>query len=52
MKINVDVLKAILSGEFNKPLWEMPKTLYDLPKRTTLGNMYYISIVMLIDGKY
>lgn len=52
MKINADVLKAILSGEFNKPLWETPKTMYDSPKRTTLGNMYYISIVMLIDGKY
>lgn len=52
MKTYIDVMKVILSGEFNKPLWEIPKTMYDIPRMTTLGEMYNISLIMVIDGKY
>lgn len=52
MKTYIDVLKVICSGEFNKPLWEIPKTMFDTPRMTALGAMYYISLTMVIDGKY
>lgn len=52
MKTYIDVMKVILSREFNKPMYETPKTIFDLPRMTTLGTMYYISLTMVIDGKY
>lgn len=52
MKTYIDLLKVICSGEFTRPLWEIPKTMYDIPRKTILGNMYYISMEMIIDGKY
>lgn len=52
MKTYIDVMKVILSGEINKPMYEIPKSMFDLPRMTTLGAMYYISLTMVIDGKY
>ena len=52
MKTHIDVLKVICSGDFNKPLYIPPKTMHDYPQMTTLGIMYNISIIMVIDGKY
>lgn len=52
MKTYIDVLKVICSGDFNKPLYIPPKTMHDYPRMTTLGIMYNISIIMVIDGKY